>query len=194
MSDQRRAIPRYNSAGRWTLIPDARHPWDPAFLSARPTRRFRRSKDSPPKAALFSAAKSETAPLAYYNGESDAATRRLLDFDLRTDASLRIIVHPQGGDIDIALRREDGSLVDFSNYRGAATEIIEATGMPGRYRLEILVNEKVAGFDITHRRAPTSWRGSRRRTRSRSTSTRGFSWPPSSSTSAISSAPRSRSR
>jgi hypothetical protein len=107
----------------------------------------------PMEGGAYLAGEVGSGPLSFYHGESEPGSRHLVDLDVPSDGSLRIIVHPQGGDLDIALRREDGALVDFSNYRGGATELIEAALGPGRYRLDVLVNEAVEGFDVSLARA-----------------------------------------
>lgn len=96
----------------------------------------------------FLAGSLRGAPLAYYHGPAEGGARYELAFDVGTATGLRIVVHPEGGDIDAVLRDEDGRLVDFSNYRRIATEVLEAAAQPRRYRLQILVNDPVAGFDV----------------------------------------------
>jgi len=85
----------------------------------------------------------------YYHGPAEAGARYELAFDLDAPAALRVVVHPEGGDVDAVLRDEGGRLVDFSNYRRTATEVLETDARASRYRLEILVNETVAAFDVS---------------------------------------------
>ncbi len=97
----------------------------------------------------FSAGRLGSAPSAYYQGELAAGAHLGLDFQAPPKSRLRIVLHPEGGDVDMALRRTDGTLVDFSNYRGNATEFIEVPAAAGEYRLEIVAQSAVKGFDVT---------------------------------------------
>ncbi len=47
------------------------------------------------------------------------------------------------------LSRPDGSLVDFSNYRGDATELLEEESAEGVYRLEIVARSDVPSLDLS---------------------------------------------
>jgi hypothetical protein len=98
---------------------------------------------------MFFAGTLGDAAAAYYHGPAEAGSRLALAFDVNRPIRLRLVVHPEGGDIDVVLREESGRLVDFSNYRHIATEVLETEVRPGRYRVEMLVNDAVSGFDVS---------------------------------------------
>jgi hypothetical protein len=88
-------------------------------------------------------------PAGFFMKDLARDQRIKADFNLPRQAPLRIVLHPQGGDVDILLSRLDGTAVDFSNYRGDATEVIEEAGASGSYRLEIIAQTDVPAFDLT---------------------------------------------
>ena len=57
------------------------------------------------------------------------------------------------GDVDLALFDSDGHLVDFSNYRGGAPQVLVAQLQPGKYVLSLLPDSDAKNIEIDVGRA-----------------------------------------
>ena len=88
-------------------------------------------------------------PVGFFHDALKPGDRLALDFETAQPSDIRIVVHPEEGDVDLLLSRTDGALADFSNYRGKASEVIEEALPKGQYRLEIIAQSDVAALDLS---------------------------------------------
>jgi hypothetical protein len=72
-------------------------------------------------------------------------------------SALRVAAHTAAeGNVALVLTDADGSLVDFSNYRGWATELLERPDASGRYYLEVIAQSDVPSLDLELFAAPAA--------------------------------------
>jgi len=105
--------------------------------------------DALPKSAASYDAGNIVAKTAFFHDGLAAGQRITLEFGLPRLSGLRIIAHPEKGNIDLILSRADETLADFSNYRDDATEVIEEPQASGKYRLTILAQSPVSALDVS---------------------------------------------
>ena len=83
----------------------------------------------------------------FQHGTLAAGEKVAIDFAAK--GGLRVLAHTERGNLDLVLTRPDGTLVDFSNNRVDANEIIEQAAASGEYRLEVVARSDVSAFDLT---------------------------------------------
>jgi hypothetical protein len=73
-----------------------------------------------------------------------------IDLSMASPLSLRARLLARVGDVDLALRDGDGHLIDFSNYRGGAPQLLYVNLRPGKFTLSLLAESEAKDieFDI----------------------------------------------
>lgn len=89
-----------------------------------------------------------SAAQGYFGKDLRAGAQISLGLSINTARTLKISVRPDGGDLDIALLDREKRPLAFSNFKGAATELIIAALSPGEYSLLIVGNADVRSYEI----------------------------------------------